>query len=83
LEIEFAFGSKNFTPVAGPSRCLIAGTGCNPKSIIRYLFGKIGDDAREWPAQGGVDGDLNKDDMGRLAEWMNEKAGAHFNVEDI
>jgi hypothetical protein len=88
LKIEFAFGSKKFKPVAadpaaGTPHYLIAGTGCNPKSIIRYLFGKIGDNPHEWPAQGGVDGDLNKDDMGKLAEWMNANAGAHFSVENI
>lgn len=78
--LEVVYGSSSFTP-AGTA--IVAGTGCNRKSIIRYMFGKIGDVPGQWPAQGGLDGDLTKDDLPQIKAWMDANAGGRFNVGAI
>ncbi len=77
FNITFQFGSTDFAP-AGTT--IVAGTGCKPKSIIRYMLGKIGDVAGNWDAEGGVDGDLTKEDFPQLKAWMDANAGGRFNV---
>jgi hypothetical protein len=83
-EIKFVFGSKKFKPVATDgSPYLVAGTGCDPKSIVRYLLGAMGDRPSKWKSEGGVSADMTANDIRRLAEWMTDKVGIQFNVANV
>ncbi|MFH0727356.1 MAG: hypothetical protein V2B19_13590 [Pseudomonadota bacterium] len=78
--IEFGLKSKVFQPNA---QTIKAGADCNLKTIIRYLFGKIGDNPAQWTAEGGLIADLTKTDLAKLKTWMDTKAGGVFTVADI
>jgi hypothetical protein len=80
FEIEFGMASKVFQPNANRIK---AGIDCNTATIIRYLYGKIGDDPAQWASQGGATGNLVKDDLARLKKWMDKNAGGTFTVADI
>ena len=80
FNFNFKFGSEEFTP-AGST--VAAGIACKQQAIVRYVVGKIGDVATDWPAQGGLEAELTKDDFPQLKAWMDTNATGRFNVGDI
>ena len=68
FSIEFIFGSRVFTPT---NQSIVAGTGCDPKALIRYMFGMTGAT------------NVTKDELTSLSNWMNANAGGRFNVGTI
>ena len=80
FNFNFKFGSEEFIP-AGST--VAAGIACKQQAIVRYLVGKIGDVATDWPAQGGLEAELTKDDFPQLKAWMDANATGRFNVGDI
>ncbi len=80
FNFNFTFCSEDFTP-AGST--IAAGTGCKQQAIVRYVVGKIGDVSTDWPAQGGLEAELTKDDFPQLKAWMDGNATGRFNVGDI
>jgi hypothetical protein len=79
MTITFSYGSKAFQP-NGAS--ISAGVSCDPITLARYLYGKLGDDPTKWADQG-LTGDIVKADLVKLSEWMNANAdGKGFVVAD-
>lgn len=71
LTLIYSPGTKAFQPDGATVR---AGTNCEAATLIRYLFGKLGDDPTQWATQG-MAGDLKREDLGKLSEWMNTNSG--------
>ena len=61
---------------------ITAGVSCDPVTLARYLYGKLGDDPAQWADQG-LTGDIVTADIVRLSDWMNANAnGKGFTVAD-